>query len=84
MDHQWPEVLLRGLPEKEKEEFKRLLIHSALIRRTVEILKKWKEEEEVVDKVDYESASWSHKQADRNGAVRSLSKILQLLDHVEN
>ena len=82
-EHKWPEALLRGLSDKEKEEFKRLLVHSDLIRRVVEIVKEWKKEEETVQKIDYDSASWSHKQADKNGATRFANKVLTLLDHKE-
>lgn len=82
-EHKWPELLLRGLSEKEKDEYKRLLVNSDLIGRIVEILKDWKKEEEVVTKTDYDSPSWSHKQADKNGAVRFANKVLTLLDHKE-
>jgi len=79
----YPEILFRGLDEKTKEEFKRLLHHSALIERVVEILQTWKAEVEVIPRDDYESPAWACKQADRNGEARTLNKVLRLLDHKE-
>jgi hypothetical protein len=78
-----PEILFRGLDLKEKEEFKRLLYHSALIDRLVEILKGWQAEVLTIPRDDYESPAWACKQADRNGELRTLNKVLQLLDHKE-
>lgn len=34
---------------------------------------------EKVSVVDYDSPSWSHKQADRNGYLRGLREVLELL-----
>ena len=83
MPHLYPEILLRGLDEKEKEEFKRTLNHSPLIARVVEILKEWKTNYETTPRDDYESTSWACKQADRNGSVRTLNQVLAILDHKE-
>lgn len=82
-DNKFPEILFRGLSDKEKDEFKRLLIHSDLIRRLVNVIKSFREEEESVPVADYNSPSWSHRQADRNGSVRAYNRILKLLDHKE-
>lgn len=78
-----PEILVRGLDEKTKEEFRRTLHHSALIDRLVEIVKGWKDEVLSVKRDDYESPAWACKQADRNGQLRTLTQVLQLLDHKE-
>ena len=78
-----PEILGRGLDPKEKEEFLRLLQNSALIRRIEEVLDEWIRAESSVPKDDYDSPSWSHKQADRNGSLRAYNKVKQLLDHKE-
>lgn len=80
---QLPEILVRNLDDKTKEEFKRLLLHSALIDRVVEILKGWEAECLSIRRDDYESPAWACKQADRNGELRTLNKVLQLLDHKE-
>lgn len=73
------EILFRGLDAKEKEEFKRLLAHSSLIRRIREILVEF--EKQTNNKVtDYDSPSWAYRQADKNGEARAYSKILNLLD----
>lgn len=81
--HNYPEILFRGQDEKTKEEWKRLLHHSALIDRVVEILKSWETEVQTIPRDDYESPAWACKQADRNGELRTLTKILKLLDHKE-
>lgn len=76
------EILLRGLDEKGKDEFKRLLAHSALIKRLREILSEFEKETE--NRVaDYDSPSWPYRQADKNGERRAYQKILSILDHKE-
>jgi hypothetical protein len=82
-DSDYPEILFRGLDANEKEEFKRLLAHAKLIERVVEIIKGWKTEIDTTPRDDYESPAWACKQADRNGAGRTLLKVLTLLDHKE-
>lgn len=74
------EILVRGLDHKTKEEFKNTLQYSALIDRVVEILKGWKAEALLTPRDDYESPAWACKQADRNGELRTLNKLIQLLD----
>lgn len=77
------EPLFRGLDEKGKEEFRRLLAHSALIRRLREILTEEISVLENTSKTDYEKAAWAFYQADKNGELRALKKILNLLDQRE-
>jgi len=74
------EILVRGLDQKTKDEFKNSLLHSALIDRVVEVLKGWKSEVLTISRDDYESPAWACKQADRNGELRTLNKLIKLLD----
>ena len=83
MKDKYPEILFRGLDDKTKEEWKRLLHHSALIDRVVAIIKEWEKENDTIPRDDYESPAWACKQADRNGVVRTLKKLITLLDHKE-
>ena len=79
----YKEILFRGLDDKTKEEWKRLLNHSAMIDRMIEIVKEWIREAESTPMDDYDSPSWAYKQADRNGRVRSLKQVLSILDQKE-
>lgn len=83
MKAQYSEALFRGLDDKEKEEFKRLLHHSALVRRLREILGEYIQTAESSSQADYEKASWPYYQADKNGELRALKKVLKLLDQKE-
>ncbi len=74
------EILARGLDQKTKEEYKNLLLHSALVDRVIEVLKGWKAEALSTPRDDYESPAWACKQADRNGELRTLNKLIKLLD----
>jgi len=70
-------------PEK-KQSFENLLRNSTLVNsRLLEILQEMYESEEN-SSVDYESASWSHKQADRNGARRAIRQIMTLFEYMES
>lgn len=75
-----PEILARGQDEKTKKEFENLLLHSALIDRVIDVLKGWKSEVLTVPRDDYDSPAWACKQADRNGELRTLNKLIKLLD----
>ncbi len=78
-----PEIIFRGLDEKTKGEFRATLRHNPLIKRLVEILDLWIEEE-APKKIDYDSPSWAFKQADKNGAIRALTKVKTILDQKDN
>jgi len=67
--------------EKEKEALLFILQNNrVLIDRLLLILEKFEAEEDVLTTQDYDSPSWAYKQADRNGAVRSLRKVKKLFD----
>lgn len=74
------EILVRGLDQKTKDEFKNYLLNSALIDRVLVILRGWKEESLNTPRDDYDSPAWACKQADRNAEYRTLTKIIKLLD----
>lgn len=66
---------------KDKEDIEYVLRNNQiLIQRLLEILDKYDQEEfrAEVSLSEYDSPSWSHKQADRNGARRALRKVRQL------
>lgn len=54
------------------------LPNDTVIKRLLTILKAREQALRFVP--DYDDASWSHKQADNNGQVRSLRYVIELLD----
>ena len=71
--------------EKKKEDMKQTLYTSLVTKRLKEIII---ERENSLDKSettlsDYESPSWSHKQADRNGYRRCLREFRDLVNFIE-
>lgn len=72
----------KGLPKEDKEVLINQLKHSILKNQLLEIIEGF-EREIVVTKKDYDSPSWSHKQAHQNGLQEALSKIKKLFDQGE-
>lgn len=67
--------------QKEKESMEFILRNNQiLVRRLLEILEKYDQEEYRAETSisEYDSPSWSHKQADRNGARRAIKKVREL------
>ncbi len=76
-----PIVWSEGRVGKDKEDIEYVLKNNRiLIERLLEILEKYDQEEfrAEVTLSEYDSPSWSHKQADRNGARRAFRKVRQL------
>ena len=72
MDSRW----LKGLTGDEKEaRRKEITSYKNAFQALTELLEKSFEE----SKADYDCPSWSHKQADQNGANRKLQEILKLI-----
>ena len=63
---------------KEKEDFEAYVSNSRGIFDRVLVILEEHIEPNDVEAVDYDSPSWSHKQADRNGYNRAIKKIKQL------
>ena len=74
MDHRWFKGLT-GSEEKEARK-KELRSYKNAFRELSELLQD--DFEESVP--DYDNPSWSHKQADVNGANRKLKQILKLIE----
>lgn len=71
----------KDLPASEREDFTKIVLNSSLAidkLRKIVYNRVISGEKVVVD--DYDSPSWSHKQADLNGYNRALREILELLD----
>lgn len=76
-----PQVWSKGLNAKDKEAIEYVLRNnSILIPRLLEIIQEMENEEirAETDLNEYDSPSWSHKAADRNGARRAYRKIKNL------
>jgi len=73
------ELWFRDLSEKEKEEFHRTLSLSPVFKRLEEILISFEREVTEVNRKDYDTPGWSHKQAHFNGELAAYRKILNLL-----
>lgn len=72
MDHRW----VKGLSGDRKEARKKEILG---YRQAYEELAKLLEEDFEECVPDYDTPSWSHKQADVNGANRKLKQVLQLI-----
>lgn len=71
----------RDLSEKEKKDLEFVLRNNTiLIQAFLDILTRYEKEEErsEITLDQYDSPSWSHRQADRNGARRALNKVRSL------
>jgi hypothetical protein len=72
---------LAGLKEPERAQFKQTVIGSKkVLDKAREIVYNIVKEAEKVRINDYDSPSWSHKQADQNGYVRALREVMLLLE----
>ena len=68
---------LRG---EERENFKLSILSSKIVLdKLTEIVYNMYRKEESVVSTDYDSPSWSHKQAHTNGKREALLKILELI-----
>ena len=75
-----------GIPRERHEEFEKLIRNSTiLLRQLTAILDKWEGELDAGESkaTDYETPSWSHKQADRNGDRRRIKRLRELLNFLE-
>lgn len=71
----------KGRSEKEKEDLEYVLRNNTiLIQSILDILTRYEQEEDrsEISPSQYDNPSWAYKQADKNGARRSLSKVKAL------
>ena len=74
-------VWTQDIPAGEREEFTKTILNSQIaLDKLRKIVYNRVMSGEKVSVVDYDSPSWSHKQADANGYVRGLREILDILD----
>lgn len=66
---------LKGYTDSEKRK-KEVLSYTTAFNDLMKVLETWEE----TGSPDYTSPSWSHEQADRNGANRMLQKVIKLID----
>lgn len=78
-DKNFKEIWFRGLSPEDKESLKRALHSSILAERLRTIIQDWKRELPVSPN-DYDSPSWSHKQAHKNGQEDILTRLLSILE----
>lgn len=78
-------VWFQGIKDEDSKNSFALKIRSLsndpVIKKLIGILKA--KEQSLHNPPDYDDASWSHKQADINGQVRSLRYVIELLDPSE-
>jgi hypothetical protein len=72
------EIWFRKLSPEDKQSLERALRNSILSNRLREILNDW-EASLIVRKDDYDSPSWSHRQAHMNGEQDVILKLKSLL-----
>lgn len=71
---------LQGLNSKEQEEFTNTLLSSEkVLDKLRKIVYNMCINEEKVKTIDYDSPSWSHKQAHMNGKLEAYRTVLDLL-----
>lgn len=69
------------LAKQDQDKFKESIIASDFILdRVRQILYNMIKDVERVKTTDYDSPSWSHKQAHQNGEIEMAKRIIQLLD----
>ena len=74
-----------NLPKAEQEEFKKSLVSSKkVLDRLIQMCYTSIKDGESTKLTDYDSPSWSHRQADQNGYVRAYQEIIQLLSLPDN
>lgn len=75
----------QGLNSKEKEDFVNTLLSSQkVLDKLREIVYNMSINEEKVKTIDYDSPSWSHKQAHLNGKLEAYRTVLDLLTFKEH
>jgi hypothetical protein len=78
------EQLLSGLRGEKREEMKNIVLQNTiLLDKLREILYNMQEGRSSSVVTDYDSPSWSHKQAHLNGEVAALKKVIELLTVTE-
>lgn len=81
-----PTTWLKGKTPQEQDAIRSLLSNSSTLINELLLILDNLEAEEVraeTNLEEYDSPSWSHKQADRNGARRAYKKIRQLFPQKE-
>jgi hypothetical protein len=77
---QFPLEWLKGLPKADQEEFKKYVLSSKkVLDKLSEIVYNKIKVGESVSKNDYDSPSWSHRQAHDNGRNEAFNEILKLI-----
>lgn len=81
------EIWTRHLPEDKKADFQSLVLNSTIVlERMRTILRDQFESTYVSEEAesDFDTPSWSHKQAFRNGERAGLRRALRLLAHIKD
>lgn len=74
-------IWLGNLKNDERENFKQsILISKNVLDKLKEIVYNMANEKESVVSYDYDSPSWSHKQAHNNGFLDACRKIIEIVD----
>ncbi len=71
--------LLANLDDKAQKEFLQEFINSRVREQVEQILLQWKDELEKNPVGDYEVPSWAYLRADKDGQLRTLRKVLDLI-----
>ena len=80
IDERW----FAGLPSEDREKFKQEVINSKkVLDKLGKILYNIEESLRTVKERDYDSPSWSHKQAHRNGESDMVRRVIELITIVE-
>lgn len=80
ISEQW----LSGLDKEKRDEIKSIVLGSTiLLDRLNKILYNIKKEKSEVRLLDYDSPSWSHKQAHLNGQIDMLDQLVKLVSITE-
>lgn len=78
------ELWLTGLKDQDRDEMKKLVINNTiLLDKLKEMLYNMQEGKRGTVVLDYDTPSWSHKQAHLNGELAALKKVQELLTVVE-
>lgn len=78
------ELWLRGLKGEDREKMKKVVLDSTiLLDKLKEILYNMQEGKKDTVVSDYDTPSWSHKQAHLNGETAALQKVIGLLTIAE-
>ncbi len=78
------EQLLSGLRGPEREKMKNIVLENTiLLDKLKQILYNMQEGKRSTVLVDYDTPSWSHKQAHLNGELAAFQKVIELLTITE-